>query len=58
MSSNKKVYVPMAVDILHTGHLNIIENFRIESLLYFHRQLIDMSLVLHWKFIEIRLKYD
>ena len=39
-------------------HLNIIENFRIESLLYFHRQLIDMSLVLHWKFIEIRLKYD
>ena len=25
MKKNKKVYVPMAVDILHTGHLNIIE---------------------------------
>ena len=21
----KKVYVPMAVDIIHTGHINIIE---------------------------------
>ena len=25
MIKKKKVYVPMAVDILHTGHLNIIE---------------------------------
>ena len=24
MKKNKKVYVPMAVDILHTGHINII----------------------------------
>jgi len=24
MKRNKKVYVPMAVDILHTGHINII----------------------------------
>ena len=37
-------------------HLNIIEHFRIESLLNVHRQLIDMSLVLDWKSIEIRLK--
>jgi len=28
MSSNKKVYVPMAVDILHTGHINIINAAR------------------------------
>ena len=25
MKKKKKVYVPMAVDILHTGHINIIE---------------------------------
>ena len=25
MKKNKTVYVPMAADILHTGHLNIIE---------------------------------
>ena len=25
MKKKKRVYVPMAVDILHTGHLNIIE---------------------------------
>ena len=25
MKKKKKVYVPMAIDILHTGHLNIIE---------------------------------
>ena len=25
MKKKKKVYVPMAVDIIHTGHINIIE---------------------------------
>jgi len=28
MTKNKKVYVPMAVDVLHTGHLNIIDKAR------------------------------
>ena len=28
MIKNKKVYVPMAVDILHAGHINIIETAR------------------------------
>ena len=28
MKKNKKVYVPMAVDILHTGHINIINAAR------------------------------
>ena len=28
MKNNKKVYVPMAIDILHTGHINIINTAR------------------------------
>ena len=28
MKKNKQVYVPMAIDILHTGHINIIEEAR------------------------------
>ena len=28
MKNKKKVYVPMAIDILHDGHINIIETAR------------------------------
>ena len=28
MKKKKKVYVPMAIDILHTGHINIINTAR------------------------------
>ena len=28
MNKNKKIYVPMGADVLHTGHLNIIKTAR------------------------------
>ena len=28
MKKKKQVYVPMAIDILHTGHINIIDTAR------------------------------
>ena len=28
MKNKKQVYVPMAIDILHTGHINVIEEAR------------------------------